>query len=288
MSWRLKRVAYDRDEQRRLLLEQRESAEQHYDELQQASANLQLSNVTLQHRLSELTALHEIGLATGATLDLEQLLDSSLQAVTAHLGFDRALILLVDDERRMLAGGRSVGGTPEVAAVVREMTVSLDNQDSFLADAVRLAQPVLVTDAAADRPTSKTLWYVQALKARAFVAVPLLVHGTALGVLAVDNAKTGRPLPEEAHELLMTVGSQIAGAIDRVRLYQTLEQRVAQRTGELEAANERMQSEIEERVRAEERTARRRRHLARVGATPGLYHRLLARRRLSCSTPRDG
>jgi hypothetical protein len=141
------RVGHDRNQQRRLLLDQRESAEKQYDELQKASADLQLSNAALQHRLAELTALHEIGLVTGATLDLDRLLDDSLRAVIRHLGFDRALILLVDEERRLLVDGHSVGGTPEVAAAARDMVVSLDNESSFLSQAVRLGRPVLVTDA---------------------------------------------------------------------------------------------------------------------------------------------
>ncbi|MBN1140102.1 MAG: GAF domain-containing protein [Anaerolineae bacterium] len=236
MAWQLGRIGHDRNQQRRLLLDQRESAEQHYDELQRASADLQLSNADLQHRLAELTALHEIGLVTGATHDLDRLLDESLSTVTRHLGFDRALILLVDGERRLLVDGHSVGGTPEVTATAREMAVSLDNEGSFLSQAVRLGRPVLVTDAA-QVADEQTLSYVQALKTRRFMAVPLLVHETALGVLAVDNATTDRPVTEDSFELLMTVGSQIAGAIDRVRLYQTLEQRVRERTAELQAAN---------------------------------------------------
>jgi PAS domain S-box-containing protein len=247
MAWRLKRVSHDRDRQRRLLLEQRESAELHYDELQKASADLQLSNAALQHRLAELTALHEVGLVTGAALDLDKLLDDSLSAVTRNLGFDRALVLLVDEERRLLVDGRLVGGSQEMAAAARNMAVSLDNQSSFLSQAVRLGRPVLVTDAM-QAPDEETLRYVQGLKARRFVAVPLLVHGAALGVLAVDNATTDRPVTEDSFELLMTVGNQIAGAIDRVRLYQTLEQRIAQRTAELaqatrEAEREKLYSE---------------------------------------------
>jgi PAS domain S-box-containing protein len=73
--------------------------------------------------------------------------------------------------------------------------------------------------------------------------VPLLVHGAAVGVLAVDNATTDRPVTEDSFELLMTVGSQIAGAVDRVRLYQTLEQRIAQRTAELAEATREAQRE---------------------------------------------
>jgi len=239
MAWQLRRVGHDRNQQRRLLLDQRESAEQHYDELQKAGAALQLSHAALQHRLAELTALHEIGLVTGTTLDLDELLEDSLSAVIRHLGFDRALVLLVDEERRLLVDGRLAGGPPEVAAAVREMAVSLDNEGSFLGQAVRLGRPVLATDAT-QVADEQTLRYVKALKTRRFVAVPLLVHGAALGVLAVDNATTDRPVTEDSFELLMTVGSQIAGAVDRVRLYQTLERRIVQRTAELQESQRRL------------------------------------------------
>jgi PAS domain S-box-containing protein len=263
MGWQLKRVRYDRTQQRRLLMNQRASAEKHYDELQQASADLQLSNLALQQRLSELTALHEIGLIAGATLDLEQLLDESLHAVIAHLGYDRAMIMLVDQERRMLADGRLVGGTPETTAAAREMTIPLDSEGSILAQAVRRGEPVMLTDAAAVTD-ERALWRMRALKARAFLAAPLLAQGAALGVLAVDNGLTGRAIPEDSLELLMTVGSQIAGAIDRVRLYQTLEERVTERTRQLAGAVDQLQREIAERRRMEESVRESERRMADI------------------------
>ena len=119
----------------RLLLETRDSAEKQFDEFQQTNADLQLSNITLNQKLSELTTLHEIGVVLSATLDLDELLDKTLQAVTAHLSCDRAMILLVEerDGRRVLASGRSIGGTPEMAALTKGLEVSLEAPDSFLA-----------------------------------------------------------------------------------------------------------------------------------------------------------
>ncbi len=242
MVWRLRNLSYERDRQHQLLLEQRESADKQYDELQKAAADVQRSNVALSHKLSELTALHEIGLVTGASLGLEGLLNESLRAVTEHLRFDRALILLVDEERRLLVDGHSIGGSEEDAATVRQMAIPLDNESSFLSEAVRVGRPVIVTDAT-QVADSQTLQYVRSLGAHRFVAVPLVVHDTALGVLAVDNANTNRAVTEDSFELLMTVGSQVAGAIDRVRLYQTLEQRIVERTLELAKATHEAQLE---------------------------------------------
>ena len=81
--------------------------------------------------------------------------------------------------------------------------------------------------------------YLAALQTQGFLAVPLLTQGKIVGYLGLDNAVTGRPILEAIQDLLSTIGSQVAGAIDRARLYQTLERRVQERTAELAAATHR-------------------------------------------------
>ncbi len=247
LLWRTRRLAESHEQAQRLLLETRDSAEKQFDDFQQTNADLQLTNITLNQKLSELTALHEIGLALSATLDLDELLDKSLRAVTAHLSCDRAMILLVEERggRRVLGGGHIIGGTPEMAALMEGLEVWLvEGPYSFLADKVPLlweivysGKPMLVrdTDQVSDERARE---YFAALQTRAFLAVPLLAQGKPVGLLAVDNAITGRPIPEAIQDLLFTVGAQIAGAVDSARLYQTLEQRVAARTAELAQATQ--------------------------------------------------
>ena len=237
LLWRMRRLAERRDQTERLLLETRDSAEKQFDEIQQTNADLQLSNITLHQKLSELTALHEIGVALSGTLDLDELLDKTLQAVTAYLSFDRAIILLVEERagRRVLTSGHSIGGTPEMDAVIRELEISLEAPYSFLAGIVHSGKPILVrdTDQVSDEEARR---YFAALQTGAFLAVPLLTQGKPVGYLGLDNAVTGRAIPETMRDLLSTIGAQVAGAIDRVRLYQTLERRVVERTAELATA----------------------------------------------------
>jgi len=240
LLWRTRRLANSRDRAKRLLLETRDSAEKQFDEFQKTNADLQLSNITLNQKLSELTTLQEIGVALSATLDLDELLDKALKAVTAHLSCDRALILLVEERpgRPVLKGGHFIGGTPEMTALTKGLEVSLGAPDSFMAGVVHSGKPVLIrdTDQVSDERARK---YFAALETRAFLAVPLLTQGRPVGLLAVDNAPTGRPIPETMQDLLFTIGAQVAGAVDRARLYQTLEHRVEERTAELAAATHR-------------------------------------------------
>jgi PAS domain S-box-containing protein len=240
LLWRTRRLTEGKDSAERLLLETRGSAEKQFDAFQQTNADLQLFNVTLNQKLSELTTLHEIGVALSSTFDLDELLDKTLQAVTTHLSCDRAMILLVEERagRRVLTGGRSIGGTREMAALTKGLEVSLEEPYSFLAKIVLSGKPIVVRDI--DEVIEvQARQYLEALQTRSFVAVPLLTQGKPVGYLGLDNAVTGRPVPETIQDLLSTIGAQIAAAIDRARLYQTLERRVEERTSELAAATHR-------------------------------------------------
>jgi two-component system sensor histidine kinase/response regulator len=246
LLWRTRRLVDSRKKAERLLLETRDSAEKQFDGLQQTNADLQLSNITLNQKVSELTTLHEIGVALSDTFDLDELLDKALKAVTAHLSFDRAMILLVEERagRRVLASGHSIGGTPEMDALTKGLEISLEAPYSFLAKVVNSGKPLLVrdTDQVSDEQARR---YLEAFQTRAFLAVPLLTQGKPVGYLGLDNAVTGRPIPETIQDLLFTISAQVAGAVDRARLYQTLERRVEERTAALAAATHRAEKAAE-------------------------------------------
>lgn len=236
---RLWRLTGARDRAERMVLEQREQAEAQYDKLQAAHADLQVSSIALKQKVSELTALHEIGLAVSTTLDLDTLLDESLGAVCAHLGCDRAIILLMDESGHRLSGGRASGGTPEMGALVRQMEISLDDQGSIITQVIHSGKPLLITDISQITDTN-TLPFLKALGASNFLVVPLNSQGKVVGVLGIDNAPSGRPIPAHVIELIMTAGSQIAAAVEGARGYATLERRVEQRTSELRESGEKL------------------------------------------------
>lgn len=227
---RLRAVRYEQERQEQLLNEQRQTSEHQFDALQQSNADLQLSMVTLQQKISELTTLHEIGLTLRATLDIREILDHSLQVVTGHLHFDRTVILLLDTERDVFVNGRATGMSPERVSMLEKLQFPLSGEP-LLSRVCSSGSPVLVSDPTIT-PLSRFLGSVT------FLAVPLVTKGKSVGVLVVDNALTGRPIVESTKELLFTVGSLIAGSVDSALVYQTLEQRVAERTHEAQEARE--------------------------------------------------
>ena len=214
-----------------MVREQRDLAEAEHDRSNLAKAELQLANLELGRRVSELTALHEVAQALNATLDLHDLLDASLRAVVDHLHVDHAFAVLLDDERATLTGGHSAGGTDGQEARLTTLRVAVTEETSALVRALRAGQPMIVRDLDRHDPG-----LAATLQASEVMLTPLMTKGRGLGVLGIDNARSGRLLADADESLLFTIGSEITTAIESVQLYQQLEDRVAERTAELAQA----------------------------------------------------
>jgi signal transduction histidine kinase len=244
-SWhfvRLRRLQKDRQEQDRLIEEQRANAENQVDRVQAAYAEVQQSTLALRGKVAELTALREVALAASASLDPLEVVDRSLEAVTRHLDYDRALVLLVDDARKSLSGARSRGLTPEQALLLGRLSVRLDDPLSPIVPAVRDGVGFRLRDLP-DASGAATRHLVPILGSAEVFVAPLMARGRSVGVLIVDNGVTRRPLPGEGLELLTAVASTIGVAVENARLYsqieqqrRTLEERVRERTADLERA----------------------------------------------------
>ncbi len=234
MVWSASRNWALRIERNRLdgmLREQRDQFEAEYDRSGHAKAELQVANLELGRRVSELKALHEVAQALNTTLDLHDLLDASLRAVVDNLHVDHAFAVLLDDERATLTGEHSAGGPDGQEAHLTSLEVAVTEQASALVRALHAGQPMIVRDLSLHDPDLAAM-----LQASEVMLTPLMTKGRGLGVLGIDNARTGRLLADADEALLLTIGSEIATAIESVQVYQQLEDRVAERTAELAEA----------------------------------------------------
>lgn len=215
---------------------------------EQAFLRSERANLDLQERLAELMTLNELAAAAGSTLDRDELLDRSLAAVTRHLRFDRALVLLADEARGVLGGGRSVGGSAEMSARIAELELPIDAEVSQLVQLYRSDGPLFFRDADHD-PDVRNRAFAQVMEVSSFLGTPLVSKGRSVGILAVDNRVSGRDVRPGDGPLLYTVGSLIAAAIENARLYEeveaqkeALERRVVERTAALASAIEEAQA----------------------------------------------
>ncbi|QLQ07059.1 MAG: GAF domain-containing protein [Anaerolineae bacterium] len=90
---------------------------------------------------------------------------------------------------------------------------------------------------------------------RSSIGVTLFLNGSLIGSIAAISRGEPRQFNDEEYALLSGIADQAALAIHNARLHEEiqqsnaeLEQRVARRTHELQAANQRLRSEIRERA----------------------------------------
>jgi len=206
----------------------------------------------LIRRNQELSRLFFISSAMRGTLELERLLRMILTAVTMSdgLGFNRAILFLVDEQREVLKGAMGVGpSSPEEAWRIWEglslqrrslhdimeeiergplkkdsffdrLTMALEiplEGDTALVRAVREKVPFNVEDASSALADPLLL---QQLGTQAYAVVPLVSRDKVIGVLWVDNLFNRKPITEEDMRFLSAFSNQVASAIENARLFE--------------------------------------------------------------------
>ncbi|MEC4686244.1 MAG: PAS domain S-box protein [Nitrospirota bacterium] len=207
----------------------------------------------LIRRNQELSRLFFISSAMRGTLELERLLRMVLTAVTMSdgLGFNRAILFLLDEEKSVLRGTMGVGpATPEEAwqiwerlsiekkslpEILRDIEEGPLRKDSFLDRLSTGIEVDLKDDTALSRAVRERKSFnihdvkhddladpavIQLLGTEAYAVVPLIARNKVIGVLWVDNYFNRKPITDEDMRFLSGFSDQIASAIESARLFE--------------------------------------------------------------------
>ncbi len=211
---------------------------------QAISANLE----TIRRHVTQLTTLNQSSTAITSTLDLDRLLSIVLQLLSENLGFARMVLFLWDSERGIATVGQMLGMPPEVEEAARRLEIPVCEDGGFAAELLIRGKPLFVPsiEPVADRISPAVLPWLRQVGISSFVAAPLRSQQRILGYLGADRGT--HPCSQEDLDLLVTIASHVAVAVDNARAYTELatltdhlERRVQERTHELQAVNERLQ-----------------------------------------------
>jgi PAS domain S-box-containing protein len=191
-----------------------------------------------QRALAE--ALRDTAAALTSTLDFEQVMHRILDNVDRVVPHSSANIMLIEGDRARVAYWTGYSSW-QIALFQAGLSIPLDSLT--LRTMIETASPLLISDVR-NYPgwwTSDVDWV------GSYAGVPLLAHGQAIGFLNLDSLSPGFFV--QAHvERLQAFADQAAVAIENAQLYDAvrrhsliLEQRVAERTADLSAANARLQ-----------------------------------------------
>ena len=249
-AWLGMRKRQEQDTKRReaLIKEQLETVDTRHEDLREAYLEQEQATVDLRRKITQLTTLHHSGLQYSSTLDRETLIHSVLATLTRDLHFERAMLAFFDASRGVAHDARIRGVPAETAAHIRSLEVSITDPDSLEGTILLRGEPLLIPNIRESRFGDRihTVNQLAELKIHvgSFLAVPLKAKDVIIGCLAVDGLP-GHALSEDDLEVMVTLASQVAIALDNTRAYRQIEElnaglelRVQERTAELEAANE--------------------------------------------------
>ncbi|MBI4698159.1 MAG: PAS domain-containing protein, partial [Nitrospirae bacterium] len=199
----------------------------------------------------ELSRLFFINNVIRSTLDLEKLFRMVLTVVTMSdgLGFNRAILFLVDETQNALKGVMAVGpANPEEAGKIWlslegkgletiiedidhgnvETTSYLDKiskslvidlaEDCVLCRCVKEKKPLNITAAGEEFPVNQDL--ITKIGTQAFGIAPLITRDKAIGIIFVDNLFTGREIKDDDLHFMMGFTSHIASAIENAKFFE--------------------------------------------------------------------
>ncbi len=171
----------------------------------------------LDRELRVSKALREVGVALGATLDLDQLLDLILQKITEALEADRATLYLLDETSEELVSRIAQG--PGVRSI------RIKAGQGLAGYVARTGRPLHVRDAYED-PRFNAEWdMLSGYRTRSILAAPMRNHlGKTIGVVQVLNKKRGDFTDDDA-DILAALATQAAVSIDNSRLFMSVTQK---------------------------------------------------------------
>jgi signal transduction histidine kinase/ActR/RegA family two-component response regulator len=179
-------------------------------------------NVDLEEKVACLMSLQEASQAVVSILDEQSLIQTIMNLLKSVIGFDRAVLFLVDDKQENLRFAQAVGAVDDSVEHLRGYDIPLDRMSNILARVAATGSPRFVKDVESSNLRKGNL-ILNLFEPSNFAAAPLIARNKVIGVLAGEMPHGQPEMAEPDLNLLMAFSNQIAIAIENARLYKDLE-----------------------------------------------------------------
>jgi PAS domain S-box-containing protein len=172
-----------------------------------------------EHRI-RLAALNYISNVVSQSLELDQILNSSIDSIMEVMNVDVVLIFLIDGEAGELVLNAHRGVSDTFVSSVARLKVG-GGLNGMVA---QTGEPALIRNASKDHRSTKTAVKEEGIRSQ--VIVPLKSKGKIMGTICVAMHRH-RQFNQDEVELLAAVGNQIGVAIENASLFEE-ERKVAE------------------------------------------------------------
>jgi len=181
---------------------------------------LHAENVTLQEKVTELSAINKIALILGTSLEFEEFLDQFIVAIQDIVQCDRVLILVQDDQETVLQYGASNFKLPSDQQGNLEglRLGTFQPEPGSIVDEWSKGNSVWVEPQNINSKPS-IQWLASYLRSDSFLGAPLRSEDHLIGAIIVDNSTSSKPLNKNHQYWLETISPSGAMALQNARLH---------------------------------------------------------------------
>ena len=186
----------------------------------------------------DLTTILKASQAISGEIKLENLLTNLMKIVIENAGAQKGYLILEKEGNWVIEAQGAID--EETINILQSIPIeSIDHNNSIpilptsiINYVARTKETIVLNDATSSGQFTND-YYIVAKKTKSILCTPLLNQGQLKGIVYLENNLTTSAFTSERVELLNIIAAQAAISIDNSRLYQTLEQRVEERTKEL-------------------------------------------------------
>ena len=171
---------------------------------------------SLDKRVGELYVLNEVGKAMTSIFDLDELLRLIIILATEELHAETGSLMLIDKATNELTIKTGIGIDEEIIKNVR-----IKVGEGISGWVAAKGKPLLIDDVEKDQRFQRRRSHKR-YDTKSLLSVPLVAHGVPIGVINVNNKRQGEIFTEDDADLLSTLASQAAVAIDNANLHEYL------------------------------------------------------------------
>ena len=184
-----------------------------------------IENIEINYNNALMT--NEIGLAISKYTRKEDILTNIIRISENRLDYDRGIILLANADNSELQFEAGFGYSQEQHKIIKKATFHLNKPDSkgIFVVSFHDKKPFLINDIDEIEETlsPRSLEFAKLLGSKSFVCCPIICDNESLGVLAVDNLTSKRPLIQSDISLLIGIASTLGICIRNAELLEARE-----------------------------------------------------------------
>lgn len=175
--------------------------------------------VTLERRLlrqnQDLTAVNLISKTLSSSIDLEEILQSTLAQVLQIMDIETGWIYLLDEKTQMLKCAYSHGIPEKVSYSIKELRIG----EGIAGRVAERGEPIIIEDASRDPRISSLIFKKQGI--RSFASIPLYSRTRLIGVMNIGSLGE-RAISPDDERLLITIGVHMGTVMENILLFREI------------------------------------------------------------------